>query len=131
MKKYSFLFFALLASCHQEVEETKNEHAHIDSIISAVKQHNDSSEIVLHLADKKTMAVVNEVSVHLDSIHQVHAGLKSEYNQFKQSAVKTLMKVQRDTIYITEKKNFWGRTTRTVDSAGSYTEDTLVTKEFP
>lgn len=131
MKKYSFLFIAFLASCHQEVTELKDEHSRIDSIITAVKQHNDNSEIVLNLADKKAMAVVNQVSVHLDSIHKVHAGLKNEYNMFKQSAMTSLKIVQRDTIYITEKKNFWGRTKRTVDSTSSYSEDTLITKELP
>ena len=131
MKKYSISIIVFFLSCHQSETEVVDKHSDIDSIISAVKQHNDSSEVVLHLADKKTLHVVNQVSERMDSIHQTHAGLKSEYSRFKQSAMTALKIVQRDTIYITEKKNFWGKTKRTVDSTGSYSEDTLINKETP
>lgn len=131
MKKYSISIIVFLLSCHQSETEVVDKHTDIDSIITAVKHHNDSSEVVLHLADKKTLHIVNQVSGRMDSIHDVHAGLKNEFNRLKEFALTSVKTVQRDTIYITEKKNFWGRTKRTVDSTTSHPEDTLTTNEMP
>lgn len=131
MKKYSISIIVFLLSCHQSETEVVDKHSDIDSIIIAVKQHNDSSEVVLHLADKKTLHVVNQVSERMDSIHETHAGLKNEFNRLKEVAMNSVKTVQRDTVYITEKKNFWGKTKRTVDSATSNTEDTLTINQMP
>jgi hypothetical protein len=46
----------------------------------------------------------------------------------KETIKVTKSKIVRDTIFITEKKNFWGRTKTSIDSSQSVTEDSTQIK---
>lgn len=128
MKSYYLSILIVLASCANHIDDKPIEHSKADSIMQVVKQHHDSSIVILNLADKKTMLLVGVASDKLDSIQDVHAGLKGEYDLFKRNA-SSLKIIQRDTVYITEKKNFWGKTKRITDSTSSSIQDTIVNQE--
>lgn len=125
MRHIFVIAFSFLLSCNGEKHEEDVKYERVDSIIMAAKAHRDSSVVVLQLADKKALDVVGNAAERFDSIHKAHAGLKNEYNDYKIKSIMSLKVVQRDTIYVTEKKNFWGKTRRTIDSTSSSHEDTL------
>lgn len=63
--------------------------------------------VVLPKADKQVDLLVKDVDARLEVLRN---------EAIKAKTIKTII---RDTIYITEKKNFWGRKKTTVDSSGS------------
>lgn len=131
MKWYSIAFFLFIVSCSHEKEQEAQVLDASDSLMISVKQHHDSSIRVLRWAEEKTMHVVSHVSSRMDSMYDKHAQLKGELEIHKKNAISPIKIVQRDTIYITEKKNFWGRTKRTMDSTSSTSQDTLQNQEMP
>ncbi len=62
--------------------------------------------------NKKVSKVVKEITY-----------LKAENKEL--SKAKSIKTIIRDTIYITEKKNFWGKTKKTTDSSQGVSVDTL------
>ena len=131
MKWYSIAFFLFVFACTHEKKQEKQVLDATDSLMIAVKQHHDSSIRVLRWAEEKTMHAVSQVSNRMDSMYDKHAQLKNELEVHKKNALTTQKIIQRDTIYITEKKNFWGRTKRTTDSTSSTYQDTLKNQEMP
>jgi len=131
MKWYSIAFFLFVVSCRQEKAHEHHVPDAADSLMVVVKHHHDSSIQVLRWAEQKTMHVVTQVSGKMDSMYDKHAQLKTELEVHKKNALTPLKIIQRDTIYITEKKNFWGRTKITTDSSTSTSQDTLQNREMP
>jgi hypothetical protein len=109
-----FLFF----SCkNKELEiPTKTK---VDTLIERSIKLNDSSVFILKLADKKTEMIVQNTINKVNTLEENNKALKNDLNKLKQVQTKTNTIIIRDTIYITEKKNFWGRKKVNVDSSGS------------
>jgi hypothetical protein len=127
MKWYTISSMLVLFACSPEQKEDDKKYHEVDSILQQAKAHSDSSLVILHLAEKKTLHMVGKVSERMDSIHEKHAGLKNELYMVKANAMSSKI-IQRDTIYITEKKNFWGKTKKTIDSSSSIIEDSITNK---
>lgn len=99
-----------------------------DSLIELVKKHNDSSITILKKSDENTVAAIDNVFQKMDSLTKSHESLKKKYTELDNQHKNSMKIVIRDTVYITERKNFWGKTKRNIDSTTA-TVDSLVDKE--
>lgn len=97
----------LLASCTSNVQVEQP--SKVDSLLQKSQKLNDSSIVVLKIADKKTEEVVKQVAKKVDD-------MRGEIKSLKETIKVTKSTVIRDTIFVTEKKNFWGKTKKTIDS---------------
>lgn len=79
-----------------------------DSLIHKSKELGDSSVLVLKFADQKTAEIVEKVVEKVQTLEKEKIALQ------KTSKVNTVY--VHDTVFITEKKNFWGKTKTKVDS---------------
>lgn len=106
MKKLIILSI-LLFGCVSKAQQS----ADIQQVDTTLSSKSDSlaeqAMVVLPKADKHVDMVVKGVDAKME-------GLRNE--AMKAKTIKTII---RDTVYITEKKNFWGRKKTTVDSSGS------------
>lgn len=117
--KYIFIILLLLFSCNQADTKNAVETSVADSAIKKSMKLNDSSFMALQMADKTTEVIVKEAIKKVDKLEKTNLSLKSEVNSLKESSKLTKTITIRDTIYITEKKNFWGKTKKTIDSSQS------------
>ena len=108
MRKILFIPFILM-SCQQELKMQPEVMPAVDSILTKSIKTSDSSVVALKIADKKTEQVVKEVVRKVDN-------MRSEIKSLKETIKTTKTTVVRDTVFITEKKNFWGKTRKTIDS---------------
>jgi hypothetical protein len=88
-----------------------------DSILVESQNHIQITNEILDSADSRVSESVYSIVVDMQELKAENQKLKTEYTKLKKT------RIQRDTIYITEKKNFWGKTKRSVDSTQSITED--------
>lgn len=124
--RYSlYILFFFLLSCNNKNKKQEVVKSEIDTLIEKSVKISDSSVLVLKLADKRTEILIKEVEKKIDNLENVNESLKNSVFALKNqsNSVKTI--TIRDTIYITEKKNFWGKTKRTIDSSQSVSEDSL------
>ena len=113
MKK--LLLFLLLTGC-TAAPTPKIESHESDSILVKSESTFVTSTAVFKQVDKSINKKVNKV------VKQI-THLKAENKELSKAAsIKTII---RDTIYITEKKNFWGKTKKTTDSSQGVSIDTL------
>jgi len=117
--KYTFIILLILFSCNQVGKIKTLEMSTADSAIKKSMKLNDSSFMALQMADKTTEVIVKEAIKKVDKLEKTNLSLKSEVNSLKESSKLTKTITIRDTIYITEKKNFWGKTKKTIDSSQS------------
>lgn len=120
----SILLFVLF-SCKSKENVNVEVKTELDTFITRSIKLSDSSISVLNLADKKTEVFIKGVSVKMDNLKLDNFRLKSQVSALKNENKNVKPKVIRDTIYITEKKNFWGKTKRTIDSSHTNNEDSL------
>ena len=106
MKKILIIPFILM-SCQHEVKIEPI--TQVDSILQKSIKTSDSSVKVLKMADKKTEQTIKQVAKKMEA-------MKLQIEVLKVMAKSTRTIVLRDTIFVTEKKNFWGKTKKTVDS---------------
>lgn len=112
MKKY-LITILVLTSCGQE-QKPLIEMSEADSVIAISEKHSDSVSMVLELADKKTEERVNKIIQKVSDMKEEISDLKTEIKSVNMLKQKTI--TIRDTIYVTQKKNFWGKTKVSVDS---------------
>jgi hypothetical protein len=91
-----------------------------DSVLVESQKHIQITNEVLDSADSRVSESVYSIVVDIQQLKSENQKLKTEYNKLKKT------RIQRDTIYVTEKKNFWGKTKRSVDSSQSITEDSTI-----
>lgn len=108
----AFLFTSCMAKVAEEKEAVVVE-GHYDSVIEASEKLHDSI-IVHHLpkADHKIKKLKEKIANSVDS-------LRKENNLLKKEAMIVKTVVVRDTIYIKEKTNFWGKKRISTDSTQS------------
>jgi len=109
-----FLVILLLFSCRNievvDIQEIDTTFVKSDSLAK-------EALIVLPKADKQVDKLIERIEIKIET-------LKTQV--VKSNNVKTI--IIRDTIYITEKKNFWGKKKITVDSTESVVIDSLENK---
>jgi hypothetical protein len=99
-----------------------------DTTILHSQKLKDSTLVVLELADKKTKQVVNKAIKKVDDLQLTNKNLKIQNAELKQIIKVTKSTIIRDTIFITEKKNFWGKTKTSIDSSNSVVQDSIEIK---
>lgn len=128
--KYLLLISIFFISCSQKKADVEVSKTEADTAILESIKLKDSTIIVLDLADKKTTQVVKKVIEKVDDLQELNIVLKKENSSLKETIKVTKSTVIRDTIFITEKKNFWGKTKTTIDSSQSITEDSTQHKNL-
>lgn len=113
--RYIIFILFVLSACGGNDTFVKQDVKGIDTLIEQSIKLADSSIVVLHLADKQTQLVITKTIQKFEYLENTNAQLKKEVRKLKENTkVKTV--VIRDTIYITEKKNFWGKKKVKIDS---------------
>lgn len=109
----AFLFTSCMAKVAEEKEEVVVVDQSYDSVIAASEKLHDSI-IVHHIpkVDYKINKLKEKIASSVDSLRKENKLLKREA-----MIVKTV--VVRDTIYIKEKTNFWGKKRISTDSIQS------------
>jgi regulator of replication initiation timing len=108
--------------------EVKIEANETDSLLIKSKETIVTTISISRKSDSVVNKKVNKIVSEIKSIKQENAALKEENNSLTKAISLKTEKIIRDTIYITEKKNFWGKTKKTVDSSQSVETDTLENK---
>jgi len=126
MLKKIVLTLVFMIGCTTQSPETKIEKNEIDSLLIKSKETIVTTNSVSKRSDSVINKKVSNVVSEIKSIKQINSLLKEENNSLAKSL--KVEKIIRDTIYITEKKNFWGKTKKTLDSSQSIQIDTLEDK---
>ena len=120
MKKYiSILLIILAFSCRPKIDTT--DIVSKDSIIYQSKKIHDSIFIHLPNIDRKIQRIKERIMYRVMLLKSENESLK-----IQQNVVKTV--VVKDTIYIKEKTNFWGKKRITKDSTQSI-DSTIIENE--
>jgi hypothetical protein len=97
----------------------------VDSVISKSQKTSDSAKVILKFADKNSEEKVLEIITKVSDMKEQIGDMKSQMsnmNALLKEKPKTI--TVRDTVYITEKKNFWGKTKTSVDSTSQKIDST-------
>jgi hypothetical protein len=108
-----------LGCAHKEQPFVLNES---DTVISNSVKLQSKSFLVLKMAEHSTEQKIKQVIEKVYYLQDKVVDLKKEMKTVKS-------KVIRDTIIITEKKNFWGKKKVTVDSSHSVVEDSITNEK--
>lgn len=114
MKK--LLLCLLLTGCSSALDSPKIEPNESDSVVVKSKETVTTSVKTFEQVDKSINKKVNNVVKQIVTLKEENKTLS------KAASVKVII---RDTIYITEKKNFWGKTKTIKDSSQGIQVDTL------
>lgn len=120
MKK-SYIFFALILFSCSSKQNNEIDFVKVDSLLKDSKEITDSLLIVLPKSDKKVIEQVERVSNKIQALEQ-------QVSKMEDLAKNNKIKIIRDTVFITEKKNFWGKTKTKIDSTKNLTEDSIENK---
>lgn len=120
MKK-SYIFFALILFSCSSKQNNEIDFVKVDSLLKDSKEITDSLLIVLPKSDKKVIEQVERVSNKIQALEQ-------QVSKMEDLAKNNKTKIIRDTVFITEKKNFWGKTKTKIDSTKNLTEDSIENK---
>lgn len=101
-----------MLGCTSEAQQTTR-NQEVDTVFLKSDSLAKEAMVLLPKADEQVHTIVEKMDAQMDN-------LKAEIAKAK--STKTII---RDTIYITEKKNFWGKKKTTVDSSGSVVVDSL------
>ena len=119
---YIIIIAFLFTSCMAKViEKDKEANPSYDSIIAASHNLHDSILVYIPKVDKKIEKLEKGI------IHKVDV-LKKENQSLKKEAMIVKTVVVRDTIYIKEKTNFWGKKKVSTDSTQSI-DSTIIENE--
>lgn len=102
-----FLLLLLVGGCTESPNVQVQTHE-TDSVLIKSKETIITSDSVSKESDKLVNQKVNSVAKEISTLKQENKALSLRTE-----------KVIRDTVYITEKKNFWGKTRKTIDSTQS------------
>lgn len=125
MNRVAYISLIFIVSCQTKFDKKEShiESLPVDSVIVKSRSLHDSSDVVLKVTDMQTQEKVKDMVNQVRGLQTTNKALTNENQSLKQSLQVTKTITIRDTIYITEKKNFWGKTKRSVDSGQSVVED--------
>ncbi len=116
--RYIILILFFLSCNSKDVTDFQKTEA--DIVIEKSIKLQDSSVVILKLADKKTEMIVQETIEKFHKLEEANDVLKKEMKNIRKTpTVITNTITIRDTIYITEKRNFWGKKKIKIDSSGT------------
>jgi len=122
MKTIPIIFVCLfILGCEDNDSEILVQEA--DSVLQQSNKHIYEYNEVIKQVDSQVAEKVKVVVFQMKTLEAENKQLKTDFTK-----IKKVSRVVRDTIYITEKKNFWGKTKRTIDSTQSIIEDSLQTQ---
>ena len=124
MKKY-LVITILFLSCNQETETFVLNMPEVDSVMAKSEKTSDSAKVILKFADKQSEEKVQQIITKVSDMKEQIGDMKSEMltiNAQLKEKPKTI--TVRDTVFITEKKNFWGKTKTSVDSTSQKIDST-------
>lgn len=118
-------FLAIFASCTEKVIDAPIEPlTKADSVLANSIKIHETSKLVLVKADSTTVETINEVVKTTKNLTELNRILSHENLKLK-GVSSFYVPVIHDTIYITEKKNFWGKV-KSKDTARHNSESELV-----
>ena len=123
MKKY-LVITILFLSCNR-TETFVLDMPEVDSVMAKSEKTSNSTKLILKFADKKSEEKVLEIITKVSDMKEQIGDMKSQMsnmNALLKEKPKTI--TVRDTVYITEKKNFWGKTKTSVDSTSQKIDST-------
>jgi hypothetical protein len=126
MRKAFLIIVFFFISCQREKSVDSNEVLkYSDSVIRKSKLIQDSAFKTFKVADeitkKKVVQMVNKVNKVNEELNSLKLAMKlTQAKEIIKEVVKEVL--VHDTIYITEKKNFWGKAKIKIDSSKSTTE---------
>jgi peptidoglycan hydrolase CwlO-like protein len=98
----------------------------LDSIVEKSKKLTDSTSHILHVvdekADEKIKVIIEKVYIlkaNIDTLNKENNKLHHDVEDLQNVIKVTKSTIVRDTIFITEKKNFWGKSKISKDSSQS------------
>ena len=114
MRNYYFLAIITLiaASCKPQIVYQEEVITAYDTVIAASDKLHDSVLVYIPNVDKKIEKLEKNIAHKVDELKKENESLKKEA-----LIVKTI--TVRDTVYIKEKTNFWGKRKITTDSSSS------------
>lgn len=128
--KYIVLFFSFFLSCNlHKIEDEKKTYHHIDSAMKLSKSLHDSALNIHKLVDEKTKKEVEKVTSIVGKLKLENVQLKENLKILNEKSRLVQTITIHDTIFITEKKNFWGKTKTSIDSSSSTQLDSVITIE--
>lgn len=107
----AFFFTSCMAKVPEKKQEAVVDPKH-DSVLAASEKLHDSILVYIPSVDKKIKKLKENIVYKVDKLQKENESLKKEA-----MIVKTV--VIRDTIYIKEKTNFWGKKKVSTDSIQS------------
>lgn len=113
MKYIAILFLIVLASCGKK-EEVIEEQV-VDTLFVKSDSLFKQAIVTLPKSDKQFKQMVEKVDKKIETLKTEVIVAKKAFELAK--AEKTIVYI-RDTIYIKEEKNFWGKKKTTIDSVG-------------
>lgn len=120
MRKILIIPFILM-SCQQKQKVQPEVMPAVDSVIEHSIKTSDSSVVALKIADKKAEQTVKHIAKKVEA-------MKLQIEVLKILSKSTRTVILRDTVFVTEKKNFWGKTRKTIDSTAK--DSTEYEKDF-
>ena len=113
-------------ACSGEVADEVVVLTKADSVLEESQKLHETTKIILKKTDQRTDSVLMRVAEDVNKIQQLNALLSKENKSLKIGAKVQQLIVVHDTILITEKKNFWGKTKITKDSMSSVVSEVFV-----
>lgn len=132
MKHITYILLGMLLACRGSEEHNlmqKEAFSEADSVIVHSQQLHDSSNVILKEVDAKTDDQIQNVIHKVEVLQDSNEHLKMENAQLKEVMRVTKSTIIRDTIYIREKTNFWGKKKLTTDSTSTIVEDSTITQD--
>ena len=106
-----------------EVEQQEKTYHHVDSAMHMSRKLHDSAIYLHRIVDEQTKVVFGNVLQQVDDLKTDNKVLRDKVNVLNQKSKMIQTITIHDTIFITEKKNFWGKTRITTDSSSSIIVD--------
>lgn len=123
----NLLLILLLVSCGQESSRVVIYDTVPVEVVEKQKFY-DSVAVLIPQAEKKIKQRSVAINKRIDKLEVVSDSLKKENQQLKEVVRVTKSIIIRDTIYIKEKTNFWGKKKLSTDSSQSI-DSTIVENE--
>lgn len=124
MKKY-LVIAILFLSCNSNTETFVLNMPEVDSVMAKSQKTSDSVKVILKYADKKSEEKVQQIISKVSDMKEQIGDMKSQMKNMDvllKEKPKTI--TIRDTVYVTEKKNFWGKTKTSIDSTNKKIDST-------
>lgn len=124
MKYIIHVFFIFIIGCNiHKVEQKEKTYHHVDSAVHNSRKLHDSAIYLHKIVDEQTKVVFGNVLEQVDDLKSDNQLLRNQVDVLNHRTKLIQTITIHDTIFITEKKNFWGKTKVITDSSSSIIMD--------